>query len=47
MELYFGIEGHHSQRQNDGTSGHEAMGLAAFLTAVGIVNNVRFYGSNS
>ena len=30
----FGIEGHHTQRRNNGINGHEAMSLAAPSTIV-------------
>ena len=43
-EARLGIKGHHSQRKNNGTNGHEAMILEVFLIVAGIVNNARFYG---
>ena len=32
-DLDFGVKGHHSQRQKNGTNGHEVIILAEFSTA--------------
>ena len=48
IELDFSIGGHHSQRQNVGTNGHEAMSMVEISIATkGVVINAQFQGWNS